>query len=630
MQKQQSLALRFFPALNLLLGLIAIFLLLQVRKEGGALFGYSPVRLALILAEAAALILFALLSIRILKREETSRRFADRLAALPFSNQTSLAVVIFLLLLGAGFVWIALTRRWDQLGPLGGSIQRTLPFLIWPGSLPLQLFLFHNAMRGTRWGAGAVLSLFVTNLCAVFLLLDTLLRTRGLGTRSIRSLAVERILPDLSWALVLLAIVLMVSRAAARRPGLRSETFVLSRNTLAVFLTVLFIYMASALVVQNYGTGAQAYSPDLAAALLQGHAYLENPASTVDLTYTDGRWFVPYPPLVAILMMPPVALFGAENINTVQFSIFFAALNAALVFVILEKLRQRGWTKARLPASLWLTALFSLGTVHWYLAIWGEVWPLNQLTATTFVALAVLATLSDGPAWLAGLSLGAAMLARPHVGLMTYPLLFGMYWHSLSPRSFSMQKRDLLKWLFASGLALAAAVLVIFWYNNLRFGSPFDFGYDVSQINIGLFVDELRTYGQFNIHYIGRNIQVMFLRLPRWDPSCGFFSADEIGMSIFITTPALVYVFGARRMNPLSLGAWAAVGLFLLVLLLHYSTGALQFGYRFLLDFLIPVMVLLALALPDGKLSLTQKILILAGILVNYWGLWWMFRHWCR
>jgi hypothetical protein len=122
----------------------------------------------------------------------------------------------------------------------------------------------------------------------------------------------------------------------------------------------------------------------------------------------------------------------------------------------------------------------------------------------------------------------------------------------------------------------------------------------------------------------------MFLGLPDWNPQCNFFAPREIGMSILITTPALVYVFRPQKPNPLLISAWVTVGCFLTVLLLHYSTGAMQYGYRFLLDFLVPVMVLLSLASSNDKMSLTQKVLILAGIVVNYWGLWWFFRHWCR
>jgi hypothetical protein len=322
-------------------------------------------------------------------------------------------------------------------------------------------------------------------------------------------------------------------------------------------------------------------------------------------------------------------MFGAKNINTVRFAIFFASLNAALVFMILEKLRQRGWSRASFSSNIWLTIMFSLGTIHWYLTLWGEVWPLNQLTATTFVAMSILIALAQGPAWLTGLSLGIAALARPHL-VLTYPMLLGIYWNSLDSWNLSSQWKNLFKWMALSGLGLSVSILGILLYNNLRFGSPLDFGYAASQINIGLFSDDLQRYGQFNPHFILRNIQVMFLGLPYWNSQCNFFSANEVGMSFLITTPALLYVFRARRLNPLTVSTWITIGLFLAILLLHYSTGATQFGYRFLLDFLLPVMVLLGISVPDKTLPVLQKTLILFGILVNYWGLWWFFRHWCR
>ncbi|HEY4714275.1 MAG TPA: hypothetical protein VIH30_08580, partial [Aquirhabdus sp.] len=253
----------------------------------------------------------------------------------------------------------------------------------------------------------------------------------------------------------------------------------------------------------------------------------------------------------------------------------------------------------------------------------------NQLTATTFVLIATLLTLCGRPAWLAGLSLGLAILARPHIGL-TYPFLFGIFYNSVNNLEFSKHWKLMLKWLVSSTAPLALTVAGIFWYNNLRFGSPLDFGYNASLINIGLFKDELITYGQFNPHFILRNLQVMILGFPKWNSACGFFSANETGMSAFVTTPALIYLYRARKMNSLTIGAWVTVSLFLITLLLHYSTGAMQFGYRFLLDLLTPIMALLGLTLGSAKISLSARALILTGILVNYWGLWWFFSHWCR
>lgn len=69
-------------------------------------------------------------------------------------------------------------------------------------------------------------------------------------------------------------------------------------------------------------------------------------------------------------------------------------------------------------------------------------------------------------------------------------------------------------------------------------------------------------------------------------------------------------------------GGWLAFLLLLVPLLLYYNTGWWQFGYRFSLDFMVPVMVLLALA--AGKsLSGNYRLLIIAGVLVNLYGVFW-------
>jgi len=71
---------------------------------------------------------------------------------------------------------------------------------------------------------------------------------------------------------------------------------------------------------------------------------------------------------------------------------------------------------------------------------------------------------------------------------------------------------------------------------------------------------------------------------------------NPFGMSLLLTTPALLYIIRARQRSPLVVGAWAAVVLVLATLLFSYNTGYVQFGHRFSLDFMIPVMVLLAAA----------------------------------
>ena len=59
----------------------------------------------------------------------------------------------------------------------------------------------------------------------------------------------------------------------------------------------------------------------------------------------------------------------------------------------------------------------------------------------------------------------------------------------------------------------------------------------------------------------------------------------------------------------------------LMVLLFYYNTGYFQFGNRFSLDFMIPVMALLAVA-AGKRVSSLMRMLILLGVCVNAWCVW--------
>ena len=93
-------------------------------------------------------------------------------------------------------------------------------------------------------------------------------------------------------------------------------------------------------------------------------------------------------------------------------------------------------------------------------------------------------------------------------------------------------------------------------------------------------------------------------------------------MSLLLTTPALLYVLGARKRSILGAGAWVAFGALLIPLLSYYNTGWWQFGYRFSLDFMTPVMVLLAIG-AGSRVGWKLRLLILIGVIVNAWGVWW-------
>jgi hypothetical protein len=139
---------------------------------------------------------------------------------------------------------------------------------------------------------------------------------------------------------------------------------------------------------------------------------------------------------------------------------------------------------------------------------------------------------------------------------------------------------------------------------------------------------DLHTQGQFNLRYWGRNIWAMLLALPARDPTTNLFAPSTQGMSLLLTTPALVFLVRAIWPWPrrfIMAGAWAALGCTAAVLLSYYNTGATQFGYRFSLDFMTEVIVLLACALI--RISRVMQVLIVAGIAINAYGVGWFSQY---
>lgn len=390
---------------------------------------------------------------------------------------------------------------------------------------------------------------------------------------------------------------------------------------LTVGLAALAVYWGTALYFDHATTPDVAYFNQLAEAFLQGRLFLAEPASTHDLTLYEGRWYVPFPPLPALLMAPWVAVMGLSTLNTVFFAALFGALNVALIFFLLSGLAQRQWTQLGLGDNLWLTLLFGLGSVHWYMATLGSVWFVAQICTVTFVVLALWLAVAGRAPWLVGLALALAMLARPNV-LLTWPLLLGIAATQQTATGHRLKWSPLLRWAMISAIPLALAAGALLLYNTARFGDPLDFGYLTENVADKLAPD-LHRFGQFHLHYLPKNFWAMWLAGPQWDDEINFWRPDPEGMSLLLTTPALIYLGRARQRSWLVIGGWSAFCLLLAPLLLYYNTGWWQFGYRFSLDFMAPVMVLLALAVRT-RVTWSMRLLILVGVLVNLYGvLWW-------
>ena len=378
-----------------------------------------------------------------------------------------------------------------------------------------------------------------------------------------------------------------------------------------------------------------AYFDHLAAAFLAGKPYLAAPPANYDLTLYAGKWYVPFPPLPSLVMLPFVALVGVEGFNTALFSSALGALNVALVYALVRALAHQGWSRAGRADAIWFTALFGFGSAHWLAAATGMVWHVSQVCTVTCLLLAALAALRirvvRQAALGAGIALGGAMLARPTI-VLAWPFIAGILLQRLCDTQ-AYSRPHTLRVVVLSAWPLVASALVLVSYNVLRFGNPLDFGYLTQNVAPVLRTD-LETYGQFNLHYWPRNAWAMLIALPVVNAHGGLPAINPQGLSLLVTMPALVYlVYSVRQWRwpkpgvpsqVLLTSAWLALGLTLGALGSYYNTGGAQFGYRFSLDFLPEVLVLLSCAMP--KTPRLMRVLVVLGIVVNAYGVFWFRR----
>ena len=255
----------------------------------------------------------------------------------------------------------------------------------------------------------------------------------------------------------------------------------------------------------------------------------------------------------------------------------------------------------------------------------GKVWYISRILALGCMLAAAVLTLLKRSGWWVGIACGLSILARPNM-IFVWPLFLG-FMLQIQQDEKGLSWRKTLGWGMANAIPILLAVLGLLYYNHMRFGDYFDFGYKT--MNVGEQAAIIQQYGQFNWRFIPWNLSYMWLRLPHIKQSCGNLPfPDPQGFSMLLTTPAMVYMLKAFQKKWWVIGAWLAFGLQLLLLSMH--TGkAFEFGYRFFLDLAIPVIVLIALG-AGKKASWFFRGLTILGILVIVWGFFWAFSDYCN
>ncbi len=346
--------------------------------------------------------------------------------------------------------------------------------------------------------------------------------------------------------------------------------------------------------------------------------------------------YVSFPAFPALVMLPS-ALIGGRGANDVIPTLLLAALILPLTLLVLRRLAAAGLSRRSVRDDLWFVGMFAFGTVMFVSSIQGKVWYTAHVVGVVLALIYAWASIEAKRPVIAGLALGAAALTRTSMAFM-FPLFVFEVWRMVAKaradetppnasgsmnlgaarKTMLLAMRGPLLRFALPVVGFAAAGMI---YNYVRFASFTEFGH--SYLALGTHdpvvqQNNIEQWGLASSHYLSRNLAVAFASVPDLLPRAPWIQVNGHGLAIWFTTPALLLVLWPREKNPLHRVLWLTVLLVALPSLLYMNTGWFQFGYRFALDYMVFLVMLLAIG--GRPINRVMKALIIAGVIVNLFG----------
>lgn len=327
---------------------------------------------------------------------------------------------------------------------------------------------------------------------------------------------------------------------------------------------------------------------DLRADLGRNYSHLE-------LAFYNGRYYVSFPPVPSLLMLPAVIF----NIPDGFVSLFTGLIS--IIYVYKLSLAKRITNPVFFTLFLMLASnILLVSTSPW-------VWFFAQNVSFLFTIMALYyASIKKGiPSLLFwALSIGARPFQIVYLPLLIYILTQGS------------EDKNLVKLLKCFILPILVGSLYMI-YNYLRFGSVFEFGHNY----LPEFLEA--PNGQFHYSYIPENLKSL-IRLPDFENGRMVFPFFN-GMSVFLCFPLIIpaVISGLKKIQKTDVIIGFLVVLAELVLITSHKTmGGFHFGNRYFIDVMPAIYYVLLVSRDNKKRTMYLLIpLFIFGLLLNVSGI---------
>lgn len=323
-----------------------------------------------------------------------------------------------------------------------------------------------------------------------------------------------------------------------------------------------------------------------------------------DKIVIGNKTYLPFPPGASLALIPFIIFL--KSVTQQQISVLLGSLNITLFYLLFKKITDK-------KNAVLLSLFVGFGTTLFWSTIVGTTWFFAHIVSIFFLLLSVIIIFyskNKTLVFLSGLLFALSALSR-------FPVLAtGLFF------VFLLRNQKKLLALFLLGAFVFIPITLS--YNFARFGNIWEGGYTQvyesyvsSNLNYSLqriWHPDSAHFNYFDIRAIPYHLYTFFVMPPQ------NFKPSPFGMGILFTSPLLLLAFKPPFKRKLIKASILAILPASIILFTHYAQGWVQFGYRFVLDLLVFLMIIIAIKFKPTKINLT---LLLISIIVNFWGVKW-------